>query len=203
LRGLLAEFGVFLPQRIGQLRKHFVDRVEDGNNELEGPARRALMRGWAQWQALDDEIAWFDRQIAEHASYDPQAQRCVDVCGVGRLTASAAVATVVDGRLAGHPAQPDEQRRQAAARAHHQTGNDYLRTRLFQGARSAILIAHRRHDRLSRWIVQLQARVGYYKTLVAVAHARAYPVGGACHGGTVRSVLRARSHRSGCGRVKP
>jgi tRNA(Arg) A34 adenosine deaminase TadA len=32
----------------------------------------------------------------------------------------------------------------------------------------------RSRDRLSRWIVQLQARVGYYKTLVAVAnkHAR-------------------------------
>ncbi len=39
LRGLLAEFGVFLPQRIGQLRTHFVDKVEDGNNELAGPAR--------------------------------------------------------------------------------------------------------------------------------------------------------------------
>jgi transposase len=53
-------------------------------------------------------------------------------------------------------------------------GDDYLRTLLFQGARSAVVTAHRRHDRLSRWIVQLQVRVGYYKTLVAVAnkHAR-------------------------------
>ncbi|EUC12524.1 transposase IS111A/IS1328/IS1533 [Burkholderia sp. BT03] len=56
LRGLLAEFGVFLPQGIGLLRKHFVDRVEDGSNELAGPARHALMRGWAHWQALDAEI---------------------------------------------------------------------------------------------------------------------------------------------------
>ena len=71
MRGLLAEFGVFVPQGIDHLRKHFVDRVEDGNYELAGPARHALMHGWAQWQALDDEIAWFDRQIAEHASQDP------------------------------------------------------------------------------------------------------------------------------------
>jgi hypothetical protein len=75
LRALLAEFGVFLPQAIGLLRRHFVDRVEDGSNELAGPARHALMRGWAQWQALDDEIAWLERQIAEHASQDAQAQR--------------------------------------------------------------------------------------------------------------------------------
>ncbi|WP_232452805.1 hypothetical protein [Burkholderia ubonensis] len=41
-------------------------------------------------------------------------------------------------------------------------------------ARSAIPTAPRRVDRLSRWIVQLQARVGYYKTLVTAAnkHAR-------------------------------
>jgi len=53
-------------------------------------------------------------------------------------------------------------------------GNKYLRTLLFQGARSAVTSAHRRSDRLSRWIVQLQARVGWYRTLVAVAnkHAR-------------------------------
>jgi hypothetical protein len=53
-------------------------------------------------------------------------------------------------------------------------GNTYLRTLLFQGARSAVTSAHRRTDRLSRWIVQLQARVGWYPTLVAVAnkHAR-------------------------------
>ncbi|AMV45335.1 hypothetical protein [Paraburkholderia caribensis] len=53
-------------------------------------------------------------------------------------------------------------------------GDAYLRTLLFQGARSAVLTAHRRNDRLSRWIVQLQARVGYSNTLVAVAnmHAR-------------------------------
>jgi transposase len=184
LRGLLAEFGVFLPQGIDQLRKHFVDRVEDGNNELAGPARQALMHGWAQWQALDEEIAWFDRQIAEHASHDPQAQRCMDVCGVGRLTASAAVATVVDARqfkngrqmaawLGLVPRQKSSGGKQRLGRITRQ-GDDYLRTLLFQGARSAVLTAHRHDDRISRWIVQLQARVGYYKTLVAVAnkHAR-------------------------------
>jgi transposase len=98
LRGLLAEFGVFFPQRISQLYRYFDDCVEDGSNELAGPAREALMRAWAQWQALDQEIAWFDRQIAEHSNPDTQAKRCMEMCGVGRLTASATVATVVAAR---------------------------------------------------------------------------------------------------------
>jgi hypothetical protein len=76
--------------------------------------------------------------------------------------------------MAGPRAQAEEQRRQTAARAHHQTRGRLSANLLFQGARSAVVTAHRRHDRLSRWIVQLQVRVGYYKTLVAVAnkHAR-------------------------------
>ncbi|WP_245001990.1 transposase [Cupriavidus pinatubonensis] len=95
LRGLLAEFGVFLPQGIDQLHAHFVEHIQDGTNELSGTAREALMHAWAQWQALNQEIAWFDRQIATHARQDPNAKRCMDMCGVGPLTASA---TVVDAR---------------------------------------------------------------------------------------------------------
>ena len=108
----------------------------------------------------------------------------MDVCGVGRLTASAAVATVVDARqfkngrqmaawLGIVPKQKSSGGRQRLGSITRQ-GNDYLRTLLFLGARSAMRTAHRRDDRLSRWIVQLQARVGYSKTLVAVAnkHAR-------------------------------
>jgi transposase len=137
-----------------------------------------------QCQALDQEIAWLDKQIADHVSHDPQAQRCMDVCGVGPLTASAAVATVVDARqfkngrqmaawIGTVPSQNSTGGKQRLGCITKQ-GNDYLRALLYQGARSAILTAPRRVDRLSRWIVQLQARVGYYKTLVAVAnkHAR-------------------------------
>ncbi|SEI22112.1 Transposase IS116/IS110/IS902 family protein [Paraburkholderia hospita] len=142
------------------------------------------MRGWMQCQVLDQEIAWLEKQITEHAVHDRQAQHCMEVCGVGPLTASAAVATVVDARqfkngrqmaawLGTVPRQNSSGGKQRLGRITRQ-GNDYLRTLLYQGARSAIRTAPRRADRLSRWIVQLQARVGYYKTLVAVAnkHAR-------------------------------
>lgn len=30
-----------------------------------------MMCAWAQWQALNQEIAWFDRKIATHARQDP------------------------------------------------------------------------------------------------------------------------------------
>ena len=57
-------------------------------------------------------------------------------------------------------------------------GDTYLRGLLTQGARSALQAALTkeplRRTRLQSWIVQLHARVGYHKTLVAIAnkHAR-------------------------------
>jgi transposase len=115
---------------------------------------------------------------------DSEAQRLMAIVGFGPLTASAAIATVGDARqfkngrqfAAWLGAVPKQASSGGKTRLGHITkqGNDYLRTLLFQGARSAVMTAHRRNDRLSRWIVQLQARIGLYRTLVAVAnkHAR-------------------------------
>jgi transposase len=52
-------------------------------------------------------------------------------------------------------------------------GDEYLRTLLIQGAKSAVFSAHRRGDRLSRWIVQLRERVGWQKAAVALANKNA------------------------------
>ncbi|MGF6812586.1 transposase [Paraburkholderia sp. Clong3] len=60
IRGLLSEFGVFIPQGIHRLHSLFLQHVEDASNELPGIAREALMRAWQHWHALDLEIAWFD-----------------------------------------------------------------------------------------------------------------------------------------------
>ena len=57
-------------------------------------------------------------------------------------------------------------------------GDSYLRMLLVQGARSALQAALRtapmRRTRLAAWIVATHARIGYHKTLVAIAnkHAR-------------------------------
>lgn len=147
-----------------------------GGNANENPAYRT--------QSRDKRASMGLEGVREHASHDPQTQRCMAVCGVGRITASAVVATVVNARQFRNgrqmaawiglvPEQNSSGGKQRLGRITKQ-GSEYLRTLLFQGARSAILTAHRRDDRLSRWIVQLHARIGYYKTLVAVAnkHAR-------------------------------
>jgi transposase len=184
LRGLLVEFGVFLPQGIYAFRNRFLAALEDGTNSMAGAARLAMMQGWQQWQALDQQIAWFDAQITAQVRTDRDAQRLMAIAGVGPLTACATTATIGDARqfksgrqfaawLGLVPRQNSSGGKTRLGRVTRQ-GNDYLRTLLFQGARMAVRTAHRRHDRLSRWIVQLRERIGLYRTLIAVAnkHAR-------------------------------
>lgn len=53
-------------------------------------------------------------------------------------------------------------------------GDSYLRTLLIQAAKSAVMTAHKRSDRLACWVQQFKARVGWQKAVVALAnkHAR-------------------------------
>jgi hypothetical protein len=52
-------------------------------------------------------------------------------------------------------------------------GDDYPRTLLIQGAKSTVMSAHKRYDPISRWLVQLTARVGWQKACVAMANKNA------------------------------
>ncbi|EEF25030.1 conserved hypothetical protein [Ricinus communis] len=109
---------------------------------MNGPARTVLMRGLQHWQALDQEIAWFDAQVAAHAKADSEAQRLMAIVGGGPLTASAVVVTVDDARRFKNGRQfagwlgavPKQASSGGKARLGHITkqGNDCLRTLLFQ-----------------------------------------------------------------------
>lgn len=48
-------------------------------------------------------------------------------------------------------------------------GDPYLRMLLILGARAVLNTAKQRTDATSRWAVQLAARVGYWKAIVAIA----------------------------------
>jgi transposase len=52
-------------------------------------------------------------------------------------------------------------------------GDAYLRSLLVLGAKSAVMTAHKRSDKISQWLVQLLARVGWQKAVVALANKNA------------------------------
>jgi transposase len=183
IRGLLAEFGLVFAQGPKALRAALADTLEDAGNEMPGIARLAIDQAFVHWRELDEHIAWCDRQIAQHAKSDAQASKALAIMGIGPTGASAMVASVGDftqfrnaGQFAAWlglvPSQHSSGGKTVLGRI-TKRGDEYLRLLLVQGARSAVAASARRSDPISQWIVQLLARVGWQKTLVAVANKNA------------------------------
>lgn len=184
LRGLLTEFGIVLPRSANKVRRLVRPLIEDPAAELPALTREAVRDLCQHLDHLDMRVIEYDRRLAALIRHDESAQRLQAVIGIGPLTASAALATVGDARVFKNgrqfaaflgitPRQHSSGGRTTLGRI-TKRGDTYLRTLLIQGARSALLTAHRRQDRLSRWIVNTEKRIGYHKTLVAIAnkHAR-------------------------------
>jgi transposase len=183
IRGLLAEFGLVFAKSPDALRAQLADVIEDASNELPNLARVALQRAQLQWLELECHIAWCDERIAVHVRTDAQAQAATQLIGIGPVTASALAASVGDFRqfrtgaqfgawLGLVPSQNSSGGKASLGRI-TKRGDDYLRTLLIQGAKSAVMTAHRRRDRISQWLVQLTARVGWHKAVVAMANKNA------------------------------
>jgi transposase len=183
IRGLVAEFGLVFAKGPQALREALPEVLEDASNELTGLARLSLQRAFEHWIALDAEIAWCDARIAEHVRCDEQAKKAARIQGIGPIGASAMAAGVGDFRqfrdahqfsawLGIVPRQHSSGGKTVLGGITRR-GDDYLRTLLIQGARSVVATAARRTDPVSRWIVQLQQRIGWQKTLVAVANKNA------------------------------
>ena len=183
IRGLLTEFGLVFAQSAEALRLALPEAIEDASNELPALARLALQRAHLSWLEIECHIAWCDERIAAHVRSDAQARTAAQLCGVGPVTASAIVASVGDftqfksgsqfGAWLGLVPSQNSSGGKASLGRITKRGDDYLRTLLIQGAKSAVMTAHKRTDRISQWLAQLLARAGWQKAVVALANKNA------------------------------
>ena len=167
-RGLLAEFGLILPQGAGALRRHLPGILEDAENDLPLLARTQFANLYQQLDAVDTQLQNYDRQIDVWAKNDALCQRLLALEGVGPLTATTLVATVGDATVF-------KNGRQFAAwlgltpREHSsggkykrfgisKRGDSYLRKLLVHGARSMMRLTPKRMDKKSRWVELLRSR---------------------------------------------
>jgi len=183
IRGVLGEFGLVFGKSPKALRAELADVIEDASNELSTMARQVLQRAFEHWRELDEQLRWCDRQVGQHVRSSPAAQRAAKITGIGQLGASALTAGVGDFKqfkgahqlgawLGLVPSQNSSGGKTSLGRI-TKRGDDYLRTLLIQGAKAAVMSAGKRHDPISRWLVQLVARVGWQKACVAMANKNA------------------------------
>jgi len=183
IRGVLAEFGLVFAKSPKALRAVLAEVIEDASNELSAMARRVLQRAFEHWRELDEHMRWCDRQVGQHVRSSAAAQRAAKIIGIGELGASALTAGVGDFHQfsGGHqfgawlglvPSQNSSGGKTSLGRI-TKRGDDYLRTLMIQGAKSAVMSAGKRDDPTSRWLAQLAARVGWQKACVAMANKNA------------------------------
>ncbi|MCZ2420760.1 MAG: IS110 family transposase [Burkholderiales bacterium] len=182
IRGLLAEYGIVLPQGIGHIAQRVPAIIEDGENDLPGGFRLLIAR-------LLDHLKELDRQVGELAveiqlwhRQNAASQKLAAIPGLGPLSASAIAASVGDVRNF-------KNGRQLAAwlgivpRQHStggkptllgisKRGDAYLRTLLIHGARAVIRIAERKPD-ADPWLKALLARRNKNVAAVALANKNA------------------------------
>lgn len=183
IRGLMTEFGLVFPQSPEALRKELTDVLEDASNELTGVARLALQRAHLHWIDLDLQLKWCDQRITAHVREDARATKVAALHGIGPVGASALVASVGDfaqftsarqfGAWLGLVPSQNSTGGKASLGRITKRGDEYLRTLLIQGAKSAVMNSGKRSDRISRWLVQLKQRIGWQKAAVALANKNA------------------------------
>jgi len=175
IRGLLSEFGIVLPLKAATVRREALHHLED----LPGWANTVIGDLLGEVSRLDERIAQYDAHIAQIAKHSAPAHQLMRLAGVGAATATALVATIGRGQdfrcgrqlsawLGLVPGQYSSGGKQRLGRI-TKAGDPYLRMLLILGARSVLLVAKNKTDSVSRWAVQLAARVGYWKAVVAIA----------------------------------
>jgi transposase len=183
IRGLLAEFGLVFAQSAKVLHENINGVIEDASNELAGMARLVIERAQSQWAQLDAHIAWCDERIPAHIKQDEHAKQAMQLMGVGPVSASALIATVGDfkqfkdgaqfGAWLGLTPKQNSSGGKNNLGGITKRGDMYLRMLLIQGAKAAVLTAHRRDDPISKWAHQLREKSGWQKAVVALANKNA------------------------------
>ena len=168
IRGLLGEFGLVIPQGIGNVAKRVPELLEDASNELPVPFRHLIERLTQHLKELDRQVKEFEKEIIEWHRSSELSRKLEAIPGIGPLAASALVASIADAHSFDNGRQVSAWLglvpRQSSSGGKptllgmSKRGDAYLRTLLIHGARSAILAAKNTVDNTQGWLTDLLKR---------------------------------------------
>lgn len=96
IRGLLAEYGILIPQGISHITKRLPEILADGENDLPGVFRHLLQRLGEHLKELDRQVGDLELQIQVWHRENIASRKLAQIPGIGPLTASALVASIGD-----------------------------------------------------------------------------------------------------------
>jgi transposase len=183
IRGLLAEYGIVLPQHLTQVRSALPQLIDESETRLSDFAKRLFSSLYEELRALDQRILAMEMEIDQAFRQNALCQRIAEVEGIGPVTATAVVAAISNGNtfhkgrqfaawLGLVPRQNSSGEKQRLAGI-TKRGDCYLRTLLVHGSRSVVFRAAKKDDARSKWIAEKQKKLGTAKACVALANKNA------------------------------
>ncbi len=183
IRGLLAEFGLVVPQGIAQLPQRVPELLVQASEQLPQAFVLLIERLLLQLRELHRQAGELEAQIKSWHRQHPDSRRLEQVPGIGALTASAFIAGVGDAHQF-HNARQVGAWLGIVPRQHASGGKErllgiskrgdaYLRTLLIHGARAVIKAAQRAPERADPWLLQLLQRKSVNVAAVALANKNA------------------------------
>jgi len=188
IRGLLAEFGLIIPQGINKVKEKLTDVLNSG--KLSGISYQTFSDLREEFLANRTKINELEKRLMEIAKQYDAYKQLTDIPGIGLITATALIATVgnancfKNGRqlsawLGLVPKQHSSGGKEKLLSI-SKRGNVYLRTLLIQGARAAFNAKMRfttetqkvkkDYSKFTGWMFNLSERCGHNRTVVAVAN---------------------------------
>ena len=182
IRGLLAEFGLILPQGIAHVTRRVPALLESALARLPGPFVELIRTLVEHLRALDTQGQALERAIVHGHRANPVSQRLAQLPGIGPITASALAASVGDPRLfkngrqlaawLGLVPRQHSSGGKATLLGISKRGDGYLRKLLLLGAQSVLIRARAQADRTT-WLGQLLVRRPVNVVAIALANKNA------------------------------
>jgi len=182
LRGLLREFGVFLPEGASRVVPGVHAFLAGADEAVSSALRGTLTDACTEIEELETNMEGVERQLTALARQLPDVKRLQTVPGVGLLTATALVALVGDirrfrsGRHFASFLGLTPKEHSSGDRRHlgaiSKQGDVYVRMLLTHGARSVLRHGHTTATPtpLQRWGLHTEQRRGHNVATVAVAN---------------------------------
>ena len=99
MRGLLAEYGIVLPQGVATFRKTLVSTLEAEQTKLTPLGQELFHKLFDELGRLEAELAFYQEKLEALAHTHPVCQRLLTIPGIGPLTATALIAAVGDAQV--------------------------------------------------------------------------------------------------------
>jgi len=180
LRGLVAEFGIFIPRGLARVISFAEDITLGEVLDLPEIANEVILNLSEQLMSLHKRIRWYGERLKLVAKEDARVRLLRTIPGVGAVTASAIIASIGDGHqfrngrefaawLGLTPANKSSGGKEKLGRI-TRMGDQYLRQLLVVGMTSLVRQTRSHPERASKWLTSLLERKPARVATVAMAN---------------------------------